>query len=379
MLTLQIICLLFTLGYVILMLLYRRGWCLQPQFTLIDDYVPQTRMSIIIPARDEAVNIGACLDSILVQSYPGELLEVIVVDDHSTDGTGEIVRSYGKANIRCIPLADYLSKEQIVAYKKAALSAGIANSSGELIVTTDADCIVPRSWLKHIAAMYEQKKPVMIAGPVDFTSDSSLVQTFQSLDFMSMQGITAASNRLGLGNMSNGANLAFSREAFDQVSGYSGIDHLASGDDYLLMVKMQQAFPGRMAYLKSDKAIVRTLPQPDWASFFQQRIRWASKSGKYDDKKMTCILMLVYLFNLSFIALLIGGLFDSSCFLLAAGMFVVKIIVELVFLFPVTKFYNKTQQLLTFPFLQPLHILYIVSAGLLGFAGVYKWKGRAVK
>ncbi|WP_276134678.1 glycosyltransferase [Polluticoccus soli] len=379
MLILQIICLSFTISYVILMILYRRGWRLQPQFKVEDSYSPFIRISVIIPARDEARNIGNCIESLLAQDYPRELLEVIVVDDHSSDNTAAIVESFGQPNIRCIALADYVAAGQTVAYKKAALSAGIANSNGELIITTDADCVASPSWLRHLAAFYEMKKPVMIAGPVDFTTNGSFVQLFQSLDFMSMQGITAAANRLGLGSMSNGANLAFSRDAFNQVEGYKGVDHLASGDDYLLMVKMQAAFPGKIGYLKAEEAIVRTPPQPDWTSFFQQRIRWASKSGKYDDSKITGILSLVYLFNFSLAALLIAGLFYPWFLIVGAAMLIVKIIVELWFLYPVAKFYNKTQELLLFPFLQPLHIAYIVSAGLLGFIGVYKWKGRTVK
>lgn len=379
MLILQIICLAFTIGYVILMTLYRRGWRLQPRFKVENSYNPVTKLSVIIPARDEAKNIGDCIESLLAQDYPRELLEVVVVDDHSSDNTAGIVASFGQPNIHCISLSEHLAAQQTLAYKKAALAVGIANSSGDLIVTTDADCVAPPLWLKYVAALYEQKKPVMIAGPVDFTTDGSLVQLFQSLDFMSMQGITAAANKLGLGSMSNGANLAFERDAFNKVEGYKGVDHLASGDDYLLMVKMQAAYPGRIAYLKAEEAIVKTAPQPDWSGFFQQRIRWASKSGKYNDSKMTGILSLVYLFNFSVAALIIGGLFYPWFLLAGIIMLLVKIVVELWFLYPVAGFYNKTQQLLLFPFLQPLHIAYIVSAGLLGFVGVYKWKGRTVK
>jgi len=66
------------------------------------------------------------------------------------------------------------------------------------------------------------------------------LQIFQLTDFMSMQGITAAARNLKLGNMSNGANLAFSRAAYERVGGYEGVDHMASGDDYLLMMKLNK-------------------------------------------------------------------------------------------------------------------------------------------
>lgn len=372
------IAILLTVAYVLLMLAYRKGWDKQPYFVIAKDYIPQTKISIIIPARDEEKNIGKCLEAILKQDYPKDLFEVIVVDDHSTDATAAIVEGLKKSNVKCVRMADH-DTGNTIAYKKKALSLGITHSTGELIVTTDADCFMDAQWLKHIAAVYEEQEPVMIVAPVDFAANGSIVQVFQSLDFLSMQGITAASHKLNLGNMSNGANLAFSRKAFDVVKGYEGIDHLASGDDFLLMMKLKTKYPNQVGYLKSQEAIVCTLPQPTWGSFLQQRIRWASKSGKYNDIKLTVVLMLVYLFNLSFLVLTVAGFVDPFCWIIMLAILVLKTEVELFYLYPVAKFFGKRKLLLIFPLLQPLHIGYIILAGLLGFIGVYRWKGRTVR
>lgn len=362
------------------MLAYRKGWQAKGITTIDDNYIPSTSISIIIPARDEEKNIAACLNSILAQNYPKGLFEIIVVDDHSDDDTASIVQSFKTSNVKCISLSEHLDKEdKLIAYKKAALTIGVKNTTGELIITTDADCIANTDWLTSIAHQYEQDKPVMIIAPVDFTADSSVLQVFQSLDFMSMQGITIASHELNMGNMCNGANLAFSRSAFLAVDGYKGIDHLASGDDYLLMMKMSNQFPSKIACLKSTDAIVKTAPQLSWSGLLQQRVRWASKSGKYDDKRMTTILSFVYLFNVFFLCLLIASFFNYHYLFLLIGLLLFKVEVELVYLYPIAKFFKKEKQLWFFPFLQPLHILYIVIAGMLGVVGVYQWKGRYVK
>lgn len=380
MLSLLIVFWVLTALYVLLMLMYAKGWRLQDDFIVDTDFVPATKISIIIPARNEAQNITACIQSILNNDYPAGLFEIIVIDDHSTDNTFEKVKNFGLENVLCLRLADVLKEnERVNAYKKKAIETGIAQSSGNLIITTDADCILPEAWLKNIAAVFQKQLPVMIAGPVSFFSDNRIVSIFQSLDFMSLQGITGAAHRLRLGNMSNGANLAFSKSAFYEVNGYEGVDHLASGDDYLLMMKMQKRFPGKIAYLKSESAIAKTAPQPNWKSFLNQRIRWASKSGKYDDKKLTGILSLVYLFNFSFFILLIAGFWNPFFWLLFFGILFIKIAVEIYFLIPVAEFYDKRKELLWFPFLQPLHIAYIIAAGFLGFVGAYQWKGRKVK
>jgi cellulose synthase/poly-beta-1,6-N-acetylglucosamine synthase-like glycosyltransferase len=364
--------------YAGLMLLYRKGWYMQPEF--IAGKTGNKFISIIIPARNEEANIGHCIESILEQDYPENLFEIIVVDDHSEDKTVEVVKAFGRNNIKCISLASHIDKTQrTVAYKKKAITAGIAESKGELIVTTDADCIAPPKWLSNISSLYEKHNPVMIIGPVNYMCSSSFLEQFQSLDFMGMQGITVASYRLDLGNMCNGANLAFTRQAFDAVKGYEGMEHIASGDDYLLLTKMQKAFPRRIAYLKSRDAIVGTPPQHDWMSFYRQRIRWASKSGKYGDVRLTAVLVFAYIFNVSILALAIAGYFYPRLFMLSGVMIIIKTVFELVFLYPVAKFYSKPRQLWLAILFQPLHIVYVTFVGLLGFIGKYEWKGRVVK
>ncbi len=367
-------------AYALLMVLYKMGWGKQPSFWIDSSYMPTTKISVIIPARNEEVNIEACLNSVLAQDYPRYLLQVIVVDDYSTDNTAAIIKSFSIQGVQYVSLAEHLQQnENIVAYKKLALAAGIAISNGDLVVTTDADCTAGRDWLKNIAAIYEQQRPVMVVAPVNFTNDNSVVQLFQSLDFMSMQGITAATLQLKLGNMCNGANLAFSKTAYEEVGGYKDIDHIASGDDYLLMTKLATRYPDKISFLKSADAIVDTPPQPGWKAFLQQRIRWASKSGKYGDHKLTAVLMLVYLFNLLFLPLLIFVLLHNEYLFHFAGILAVKILFEIMYLRPVSSFFNKRRQLWVFPFLQPMHIAYIITAGLMGFAGVYQWKGRSVR
>jgi cellulose synthase/poly-beta-1,6-N-acetylglucosamine synthase-like glycosyltransferase len=290
------------------------------------------------------------------------------------------VAEYADRGVKCIRLADYLPMGKAVnAYKKMALATGIAQSSGALVVTTDADCTVPNAWLMHIAAIFEQRDAMMVVAPVIYKSRRKVVEIFQLIDFMSMQGITGAAHALKLGNMSNGANLAFRRSAFEQVRGYEGILDLASGDDFLLMMKMNDIAPDKIAYLKSVNAAVTTLPQPTWWALLQQRIRWASKSGKYKDHRLTAILVLVYFFNLLVAVLAVGSLFHPAFVFTCYSVFAIKTAVEFWFLRPVARFFHTDWALIWFPFLQPLHVAYIVLAGFLGFVGKYQWKGRTVK
>ena len=182
------------IGYAVLIIFYRRCWLQIPTYNLSDgklDILPDsilnkqiyaTKITIIIPARNEAENIGHCLQSIIDQTYPANLFEVIVVDDHSTDDTALIVQSFKKDNIYCIFLKDFVT-DKLNSYKKKAIEIAIGKSTGDLIVTTDADCFMGKDWLKTITAFYEEFTPAFIAAPVLINSNNKFLSIFQSLDY----------------------------------------------------------------------------------------------------------------------------------------------------------------------------------------------------
>jgi cellulose synthase/poly-beta-1,6-N-acetylglucosamine synthase-like glycosyltransferase len=380
--------------YALLILYYWKSWLAIPTFKLqTSTHKPQTRISVIIPARNEEENIAVCLDSICNQSYPKELFEILVVDDHSTDNTATIVNSYADKNVKLISLKDFIPAGEINSYKKKAIEIAIAQSTGELIVTTDADCIVKENWLLTIAAFYEEYDPAFIAAPVSIDCSNKFIEFFQGLDFMTLQGITGASVYKKIHSMCNGANLAYTKKTFEEVGGFTGIDNIASGDDMLLMHKIYKLYPNKVMFLKSKAAIVQTAPVNSVKDFFNQRIRWASKADKYDDKRIFAVLLLVYLVNVMLVVLPVTAIFIKTIFKISLYPFtfvftvlelwifliIIKTIAELIFLMPVSKFFGKRSMLWLFPLMQPFHILYTIIAGWLGKFGSYRWKERKVK
>jgi cellulose synthase/poly-beta-1,6-N-acetylglucosamine synthase-like glycosyltransferase len=379
--------------YVLLILYYWKSWLGIPGFKpKTTNQKPRTHISVIIPARNEEDNIGVCLDSICSQSYPKELFEVLVVDDYSTDNTATIIKSYAVQNVKLISLKDFVHDE-LNSYKKKAIEIAITQSSGELIITTDADCFVKENWLQTIAAFYEQYNPALIAAPVAINYSNKFIEFFQALDFMTLQGITGASVHKKIHSMCNGANLAYTKKAFTEAGGFAGIDNIASGDDMLLMHKIYKLHPDKVMFLKSKEAIVQTTPVNSIKDFFNQRIRWASKADKYNDKRIFAVLLLVYLVNVLLVALPVAIIFIKTTFSISLYPFtivftllelwifllIIKTITELIFLMPVSKFFGKRSILWLFPLMQPFHILYTVIAGWLGKFGSYSWKERKVK
>lgn len=365
---------LLSIAYAIVIFNYHRQW------NRLENYMPGKEgnifISVIIPARNEEDNLHALIESLQSQDY--HKFEVIIINDHSTDNTEQILQSINDDRFHYLNLSDHLDHETN-SYKKRAIELGISKSKGELIVTTDADCIAGPSWLSTIADFQDKTNAQCIAAPVRIDPGNSLLGIFQSIDFCTLQGITAAAVSSRTHMMCNGANFIYTKKAFEAVNGFSGIDHIPTGDDMLLMQKIFDMYPSGVYYLKAKEAIVSTMAAPTWKAFFQQRIRWASKSTDYSDKKITNILMIVYFSNVLFLITTLLAIWMEKGWMLVILFFAFKVILEFPFVASVAKFFNLSKLMLYFAFLQPMHILYTIIAGWLGKFGSYKWKDRTIK
>lgn len=360
---------------------YSRGWKIMPIWKFNKTFVPKTKITIIIPARNEAENIQACLNSIVHQNYPTDLFEVIVIDDHSTDDTADIIRSYADQNIRLLQLADFVDESNTKSFKKRAIEIGVAHAKGDLIVGTDADCIVPENWLRHFAHYFEKTKAVFIAAPVNFHEEKNTLERFQSLDFIGMMGITAAGITGKFMHMCNGANLAYSKKAFNKIGGFKGIDHVASGDDMLLMQKMAKFYPNRIGFIKHPKQTVLTHAKPTWTSFLSQRLRWASKSSDYTEWQVAFYLAMVFFFccTILFNVILLAFLGKAILYTLLVQVFI-KMLMDFLLLYPTSQFFGRSDLMRSFFPSSFLHLLYIVIIGFLAnFKKNYSWKDRVTK
>lgn len=332
-------------------------------------------ISVVVAARNEAANLPRLLRALSRQTLTQKCFEIIVVDDYSTDKTATVVAPFLSERVRLIQ--PHVPPDR--SSKKKAIAAGVARAQGQLIVVTDADCMPPPRWLELMTAFYRQKEAAFIVAPVQLIADKTFLGIFQQLDFMMLQGITAAGVQAGAHSMCNGANLAYEKAVFSAVNGFEGVDKRASGDDMLLMYKVYRKHPQRIHYLKHEEAIMPTPAQATWKSFLQQRIRWSSKAAYYQDKRVSAVLFFVYAFNLWCFFLFFALPVQPALWPYALSVLLMKAAIELILLWPVANFYGQTRLLPYFPLLQPVHVLYTVLIGLLSRRKTYEWKGRRTR
>lgn len=364
-----------TFLYVGLLFYLKIGWAKIAPFKA-SEKVCKTTVSVLIAARNEELNIKNTIEDVLAQDYPSHLIQLIIVDDHSTDRTSEIVRSFADKGVKLIVLNE---KDALNSYKKKAISEAIKHSEAELIISTDADCRMSRKWLNTIVSIYESGDYKLISSPVIYFEEKNLFEEVQSLEFLFLISLGASGIGNGMPTTCNGANLAYRRDVFLELNGFQGIDSLASGDDELFMHKVAAAYPQSIAFCKSKDALVYTHAKASLSEFIQQRKRWASKSTSYKNKWLVILGIMVWVFNLSILLNGVAGFINPVFWQIAIFSFLLKASSEFIFMIPVCKFVDRSKFLWYQPFLSLIHIIYLIYIGLAGNSGKYMWKGRMVR
>jgi glycosyltransferase involved in cell wall biosynthesis len=357
--------------YLIIIGLFYRGW-IKTSFCTTSNTYPNIKVSVIIPLRNESAHIQDLFQGLSNQDYPSALLEIIIVNDHSTDNSFEIANKFALPSFVLINLP--AGKEG----KKAALLEGTKQSSGELIITTDADCIPGAVWIKAIASYYEAIRPKMIVAPVALNSSSSIFSKFQELEFLSLQGSTAGAIAINRPIMCNGANLAFAKECLPIIQNTYANTQSASGDDIFALIAIKKKFPGQVHYLKSTNAIVKT----NWAltikSFFAQRKRWTVKARFYTDPFLIGTACTILFINLLLLFLLILSVCTNR-WELFISLYLLKSIIDLPFLYNICSFFGSKKLMQWFPVFQSFYFLYISVTFALSVFGGYTWKSRKIR
>jgi cellulose synthase/poly-beta-1,6-N-acetylglucosamine synthase-like glycosyltransferase len=336
-----------------------------------NDYRPS--VSVIIPARNEEKNIAPLLSGLTAQTYPPEKIEIVVVDDSSMDSTAEIVREYIQKN-PCIKLIEAKNSKLTYAYKKKAVCEGINSSSGEIIVTTDADCRVPEDWIERKIAFFVPETD-LVAGDV-ILNGNGLIGAFEVLEMSGLQAMAAGLMNVGFPVTCNGANLAYRRSAFVKVGGFEDIGSFVSGDDDLLMQKIARNNRKGVVYISGEKNATTTGAASGLKDFITRRTRWASKTANYPSLAAIFMLSCFFVFfvvSVLFFIFAVLGIWDWRPVLFCFGL---KILGDIPLVISGPKKTEQKKYLFLFPAAEILHIPYIIFVTLKGYFGSFEWSGR---
>ena len=310
------------------------------------------KVSVLIAARNEEKNIEKLLESLKKQSFPKELFEVIIVNDHSTDNTDEIINDFINKNKE---LDVKLLKAEKKG-KKHAISQALHTAINELIIVTDADCVLNYLWIKSIVGFYQEEKCKMILAPVLLSPAENLFEKMQVLEHLSLIGSTAGSASIGFPVMCNGANMAYERKAALELEKFRKDFDIPSGDDMFLLEQFVKRYGhNNVKFLLSKSAVVKTKTCKTIKDFFRQRRRWVSKTKSYTSWKVIVTALIVLFFNLSIISLLVSAFFVPALWSIYILLTLLKFFIDFPLLKNITNFMNQGSLL---KWVLPLEIIY---------------------
>lgn len=360
--------------YIIILMVLLFGYQKVKEFQL-KKTDPTIHFSIIISFRNEAENLPDLLKSIEKLNYPSSLFEVIFVDDESSDTSVELIKNESNFNNYSILKNNRKSSSP----KKDAITEAIKSSKHEWIITTDADCILPENWLLSFNEFIKKNKPDMVVGSVNYIRNKSVINAYQQLDNFSLQTVTIGAFGFNYPLISNGANLAYRKDLFKAVSGFSGNDSVASGDDIFLMEKFKSRNNNGVQFLKSKNSIVMTSAENTWKKIINQRVRWASKTSKQKNIVSQFIGLNVFLINLFIIIGFIVSFFSSYFLQFYLGFLLLKVSIDFIFIFSISHSLKYRLSLISFIFSNLMYPIITVLVVLNTFSGSYQWKGRSFR
>jgi biofilm PGA synthesis N-glycosyltransferase PgaC len=320
------------------------------------------RVSVVIPARNEEKTIPALLKSLAGQDYSHDLLEIIVVNDGSTDRTPIIVSEF-ISDFRLHSQTDVILINNPFPGKKGAVRYGVGKATGEFILTTDADCEVGHSWVSSYAGYYASTGCDMILGEVYNRPAGGFASQFGRLEFSALQGITEAAVAAGWPVMCNGANMGFLREVYMSHSGELH-DDLPSGDDMFLMHAVRRA-GGRIGYAGSSEAAVVTASAVTTAALLRQRARWASKTYFYSDRATFTVAAATAACNAAVTAAAVISVFLPEYLILTALLYAIRLVPDLLMVRHNIKKREKHFPLLRFLLYELIYPFYFMTVAVM--------------
>lgn len=345
----------------------------------LGDFEPS--ISLIVAFRNEENNLPSLLHSILEQNFSKSKMELVLVDDSSEDNGLILAQTFQKEHPELQLYIFELSKEMPGAYgKKEALSLAYSKATGDLILLTDADCILNKNNCLRRVLSFQNPKIKMVSAGVLISKTKGLFSQAQALENLSLMASTAGTTAAGLPILSNGANLAFDRRSFLELPENAIRKEENSGDDLFLLHAFKKHFGANsIAYEFDLEAAIYTPAQADLKTYFNQRIRWVSKSKSYKDIWIILVSLLVFGTNLSLVIASLASIFLPGYLLLCFFLFALKFSVDFILLFAVASWYKQKHLLRVYPLLQIIYPFFIVISAITGAFLSYEWKGRKYK
>ncbi|MBO8131698.1 MAG: glycosyltransferase [Candidatus Marinimicrobia bacterium] len=316
-------------------------------------------ISILVCSKNEESVIKNLLESLTRLIYPEDKYEVVLIDDESEDNTFDIMREYVKKNANWFCYRNQITDKSIKG-KKRPITFGIEKCKGDIILTTDADCIVPRGWIHSMVKFFDNENVGMILGHSPVRKGRGIINKIQRFDAVCESIVALATSNINKPFHSNGRNLAYRKKVFYEVGGYEDNKHIASGDDFFLSKSILEKTNYKFVYNTSPDSFVITEPEKFGIKYFFQQLRRNSKAF-YLPMDYFLFAANAFLFHLFLLLSFLTGYVVIPVVCLA-----VKFLIEFLPVYRGVKIFQATDLIKYYPILWVLYPIVMITSAFIG-------------
>jgi cellulose synthase/poly-beta-1,6-N-acetylglucosamine synthase-like glycosyltransferase len=313
------------------------------------------KASVIVPAKDEEENIESCLLSLLNQTLHDDMIEILVVNDRSTDKTGEIALRLASNNER-LRVVEVKEKNPHLTGKQNALRSGLEIAEGDVILNTDADCIISPEWARSMISHFHDDVGIVMGFTLIHSNSPSIWNSLLSLDMLFLLNGAAGAAGIGVPVSCIGNNIAYRPELIRELSSSSFTKRTIAEDAFLMQsVRRETDWRAEVAY--DPGSVVETLPVKSLSDFLRQRARWMR--GGFDTKGWTVLpLIPILILHLLIVSGFIASFFWNPLLWITTMAIGAKFVADLVLILPAAIRLRKVKLLPLMPAYEVFLMIY---------------------
>lgn len=229
-------------------------------------------LSVVITARNEADELPACLASLAALDYPAHRLQLVLVDDRSTDATPDLMEAFAAGRDGVVVVHTNDDPPNGLDAKARGIAAGMRVATGEWVLITDADGTVSRAWARHLMSLVGPG--VGMVGGAVAAIPRSAVGAIEHVSWTFAQFFSAGAAGLGLPIICVGPNMGIRRDVYVSAGGLERARFRIAEDLALFRMVHAAGLRARMAF--DAETLVQMAPVSDARALFSQQRRWLS-------------------------------------------------------------------------------------------------------
>jgi cellulose synthase/poly-beta-1,6-N-acetylglucosamine synthase-like glycosyltransferase len=240
---------------------------------------PSFTVSVIVVAKDEEENLPPLLASLESQSVQD--FQIILVSDRSQDRTLDLMKAFARKHGSRVKVLENTEEVEDLGPKQFVLDIATGAALGDILMFTDADCILPSRWVEKLQLYFNDPRVGVVFGQISLRKEKGFFKTFQAFDQPLIHQYNSATAGLGMPGSCFGNNLVARKAVIDQMGGFHSLGYTLTEDAALATAAAKSGW--KIGVSTRTDTMIQTVAQEHWRDLINQHLRWNGGAFYHED------------------------------------------------------------------------------------------------